>query len=164
MVAHKIKSSLINYKTNKEHLNEMLKLISQKDPNFQQNSDLNFAIGKAYEDMEDYEKSFKYFNTANILKNKNLNFQFKNEEKLFNNLKFFFNNCDYKKQIQSLKEKKIIFIIGMPRSGTTLVEQIIASHKNVYQAARKRCSLPHAPRCSLLPARKAFNDCRHSPF
>ena len=134
MVAHKIKSSLINYKTNKEHLNEMLKLISQKDPNFQQNSDLNFAIGKAYEDIEDYEKSFKYFNTANILKNKNLNFQFKNEEKLFNNVKFFFNSCDYKKQIQSLKEKKIIFIIGMPRSGTTLVEQIIASHKNVYGA------------------------------
>ena len=31
-------------------------------------------------------------------------------------------------------KKKIIFIVGMPRSGTTLAEQIISSHKNVYGA------------------------------
>ena len=38
------------------------------------------------------------------------------------------------KSLNFFSKKKIIFICGMPRSGTTLVEQIIASHKEVYGA------------------------------
>ena len=45
-----------------------------------------------------------------------------------------FKDIDLNKSHKSFFKKKIIFICGMPRSGTTLVEQIIASHKEVYGA------------------------------
>ena len=92
---------------------------------------LYFALGKAFEDVNDIESSYKILNEANKLKNKSTNFNFSKTEKLFNNVIKLFENIDENliKKKQNLKQ--IIFICGMPRSGTTLVEQIIASHSKV---------------------------------
>jgi len=45
-----------------------------------------------------------------------------------------FKNIDYSKVQLSNNNKKIIFVVGMPRSGTSLVEQILSSHSKVYGA------------------------------
>jgi hypothetical protein len=88
-------------------------------------------MGKAFEDVGDIENSYKFLNEANKLKNKNTNFDFSKTEKLFNNVIKLFEDIyeNFIKKKQNLK--RIIFICGMPRSGTTLVEQIIASHSKV---------------------------------
>ena len=49
-------------------------------------------------------------------------------------MKSIFKDIDLSIRHKSFSNKKIIFICGMPRSGTTLVEQIISSHKKVYGA------------------------------
>ena len=51
-----------------------------------------------------------------------------------NNIINIFENIDLNESNRSFLDKKIIFICGMPRSGTTLTEQIISSHKKVYGA------------------------------
>ena len=93
---------------------------------------LNFALGKAHEDIESYEKAFKFYETGNNLYKKNISYNVKDEIHNFEEIKNFFkfNNID------SLDDygQKIIFVLGMPRSGTTLTEQILSSHKNVYGA------------------------------
>ena len=61
---------------------------------------------------------------------KNYNKTLNNVEKLFDNIIKLFETIDIKYP-KTLEDKKNIFICGMPRSGTTLAEQIIASHKNV---------------------------------
>ena len=93
---------------------------------------LSFALGKALEDTGDYTNSFKHLSIANKIKNEKINYNIDQDEKLFNNIKKLFDN----KSLTKIKpsNKKIIFIVGMPRSGTTLIEQIISSHRLVYGA------------------------------
>ena len=93
---------------------------------------ISFALGKAYEDIKDYRKSFEFLEKANKIVAKEINYQFNKDLELFSRIRFLFEKFRIKKFSDC--ENKIIFIIGMPRSGTTLTEQIISSHKNVYGA------------------------------
>jgi len=93
---------------------------------------LHFALGKAYEDINDFENSNIHVQKANNLKNLSINYGINNEIQLFKNIKQFFNNSKIN-QIKQ-KNKKLLFVLGMPRSGTSLVEQILSSHKKVFGA------------------------------
>ena len=53
---------------------------------------LHFALGKAYEDINDYKNSSKHIQKANNLKNMSINYNINNEIQLFKNIKKFFNN------------------------------------------------------------------------
>ena len=132
-LADKSISTMHKY-TNKDdpHLLSMKK----KLPNIKFENDLQslyFALGKAYEDLDDHKESFKFLKLGNDIADKN-NYDFKDDENLFLAIKKSFKTFDKNKVLNS--DTKIIFIVGMPRSGTTLAEQIISAHKNVYGAGR----------------------------
>ena len=129
--AHKLLSSIVDYNKEPEHLEQMKNLNMKDGLKFDQKIDLNFALGKAYEDVGDYENSFKSLEKANKIKRKNIFFDIKNEKNLFESIKKSFNDVNFDKEIKNQIKENIIFICGMPRSGTTLVEQILAAHKNV---------------------------------
>jgi hypothetical protein len=97
--------------------------------------DLSFALGKAYEDIGNYEKSFENLEKGNKLKKTKINYQIDNQAiipfKLFKNITKTFDGLDLESLKQKSESKRIIFICGMPRSGTTLIEQIIAAHPQV---------------------------------
>ena len=132
-LSHKFLSSLIDYKNNdnKEHLNKMLSLLDDKTLFNDQRMNISFAIGKSYEDMGDYAKSFKYLDKGNELKKESLSYKIEKDEKLFNSIINAFQDFEFNNNKIKPNKKNVIFICGMPRSGTTLVEQIIASHKEV---------------------------------
>ncbi len=109
-----------------------LKLIDIKNLNDINKIFFYLSMAKRYEIIKNYEKSFYYYDLGNNLKKKYSNFSIDNENDRFDVVKkitekFKFN---IKKNIGN-KSSKPIFIIGMPRSGTTLVEQIISSHSKV---------------------------------
>ena len=56
------------------------------------------------------------------------------EVKLFNKIKKKFENTNFENYPNYQEGKKLIFIVGLPRSGTTLAHQILASHSKVYGA------------------------------
>ena len=94
---------------------------------------INFALAKANEDLQNFEQSFLHYLKGNELRKKILNYDFKNDVMLFDqikaNSKLIFENS---LNINDLKVSLIpVFIVGMPRSGTSLVEQIISSHSKV---------------------------------
>lgn len=147
--AEKTFEKLTNIDFNNTHVDKQRSLIrkykSKDDPHLKQMEEkikkinidvikqpLLFALGKAYEDIKDYKKSFLCLKEGNDLANKRINYDIKKDRSLFENLKNFFNES--KIEYTSKKNKKVIFILGMPRSGTTLVEQIISSHHKVYGA------------------------------
>ena len=90
---------------------------------------LYFALGKAYEDIKDYKKSFKHLEAANKIADTEINYNINDDITLFNQIKNLFENFKTEKTITS--DKRIIFIVGMPRSGTSLAEQILSAHKDV---------------------------------
>ena len=93
--------------------------------------DLFFALGKVYEDLGNIDKSFTFLKKANTTKKELTNYKIENDEKLFKKIISFHNNSDLKKKEFPQQSKKIIFILGMPRTGTSMVEQIISNHSEV---------------------------------
>tara|TARA_B100001250_G_scaffold413608_1_gene448302 strand:+ start:370 stop:1917 length:1548 start_codon:yes stop_codon:yes gene_type:complete len=131
--AHIILNNFTNYKDNEKHFKELLKLNNIQELNFQDKASINFSIGKAHEDKKNYDEAFKYFKQANLFIKKSINYNAKNNIKLFENIKSTFKTINNKK-IKNINNKKVIFICGLPRSGTTLVEQILSSHSKVSAA------------------------------
>ena len=130
--ADKMMSSLINYKNNNDHLLSMEQKLKELKLDDNQKIFLHFAIGKAYEDQNNYLKATEHIELGNNLKMSSSTYNLDREKKLFKNIKDLFINYDFTKQRLPESKKKILFILGMPRSGTTLVEQIISSHPDVY--------------------------------
>jgi len=95
--------------------------------------DLYFSLGILNEKIKNYEISAKYFAKANNLKRKINPFNFVELENHFINLMHVFENLSFDK-INFKDQKKIIFIIGLPRSGTSLLEAILGANKNIYSA------------------------------
>ncbi|OUV60213.1 MAG: hypothetical protein CBC82_08750, partial [Cellvibrionales bacterium TMED122] len=89
-----------------------------------------FALAKASEDLEDTANAFQFYAEGNALRKKQLGYDKAQDSKLFEKLK-----ASYPRMTENTFEPEIVdsettpvFIVGMPRSGTTLVEQIISSH------------------------------------
>ena len=94
---------------------------------------LSFALAKAYEDLNQIDNSFKFYSDGNALRKKMLNYNIHQDIEYFDQLKKSCLNIKKNslKNVNLINNPRPIFIIGMPRSGTTLIEQIISSHSNV---------------------------------
>lgn len=97
--------------------------------------ELAFALGKAYADMKDDVQSFEYYRQGNALKRESLDYTIEHDRQLFAAIKDVF-TAEFLQQHTGIgcDDATPIFIIGMPRSGTTLTEQILASHSQVHGA------------------------------
>lgn len=97
--------------------------------------DMEFALGKAYNDLGDYGEAFQHWTQGQALRGKTESFDHEAygrliEEKINRfSLEYFRTHAG----LGSDSELPIL-IVGMPRSGTTLVEQIISSHPEVFGA------------------------------
>jgi tetratricopeptide (TPR) repeat protein len=93
---------------------------------------LCFALGKAYEDRADYAESWSYYETGNALKRAESRYRPELIERNTAHQKrvctreFFAQRTGY-----GVPSMAPIFVIGLPRSGSTLIEQILASHSAV---------------------------------
>jgi tetratricopeptide (TPR) repeat protein len=95
-------------------------------------SQLHFSLGKAYEDNLAYEESFEHYEKANKLRRSTLNFDISDIRAKVDSLKSILNQELIEKiQSKSKSNDAPIFIVGLHRSGTTLVEQILSSHSYV---------------------------------
>ena len=122
-------------------------LIENKNLGVKDEISLSFALAKVYEDLGDLSKQFEFLNKGNKLRKKALNYSLEKDQARFLLLKKIFKSCPNPLKINTDSSTiRPIFIVGMPRSGTSLVEQIIATHQDVYGAGELRslatCSLP----------------------
>ncbi len=90
-------------------------------------------LGKLYDSIKDYDTAFYYFKQANDSLDKNYNpLDYKNYISALIN---YFSQDKYASIPSSQNTSdELIFIVGMPRSGTSLIEQIISSHSDVFGA------------------------------
>ena len=128
-------SQSTKYKVGNEHYKMMCSKIEKLNFTDNQKVNLLFALAKAEEDLDQIEKSFKNLQQGNQIKRSISNFNIDDEIELFKSIKEGFKGIRIDKiSTDNISNKNIIFILGMPRSGTSLVEQIITSHSNVYGA------------------------------
>jgi Flp pilus assembly protein TadD len=96
---------------------------------------LDFALGRAYADLKDYGRSFQYFLAGNARKRALVSYDEKSMFSMFDNIEHIFTPELIKAKSGYGNPSRVpIFVLGMPRSGTTLTEQILASHPMVHGA------------------------------
>ena len=92
----------------------------------------SFALGKAFEDRQDYSKAFAYYSRGNAKKRPKLNYDPTEFQRTNDRIIDVFTREFFEQQAgQGCKDDAPILIIGLPRSGSTLLEQILASHSQV---------------------------------
>lgn len=127
--------SLSNLKTyrftdsemNLMHEQEQNPLLAPKDRGY-----LSFALGKAYEDQDNFEQAFKFYAEGNLVKKNESRYD---ADKISEEFKLQQDICT--KELFEQHAGKghnapdPIFILGLPRAGSTLLEQILSSHSQV---------------------------------
>ena len=125
--------TIINHKKNGKYLKKIEKIKEKNNLSLEQKIDLYFSLGKAYEDLNEKEKSVNYYLLANKSKKEITKYNFKIHKEHFDQIYEIFKNIDFDdKKLKIINNKKVIFFCGLPRTGSTLFENIIASHKEVY--------------------------------
>jgi tetratricopeptide (TPR) repeat protein len=96
---------------------------------------LLFALSQAYERAGRYEESFRHLLEGNRLRRSQVNYDERPARRRFERLRQIFTaELLAEKRDQGAASEVPIFVLGFPRSGTTLVEQILASHPAVHGA------------------------------
>ena len=117
------------YKQDDWHYLSLLEKIESSKLQEIEKIELYFSLSKANEDMNNISEAYKFLKKGNDL-NKKIKYEINTDLKLIKNIKDLFEKIDFKK-FSNKNSDKIIFILGMPRSGTSLIEQIISSHSKV---------------------------------
>jgi tetratricopeptide (TPR) repeat protein len=96
---------------------------------------LHFAVGKLLDDLGEYQEAMQHFDAANILRRRETTFDRTVFSQHCDRLAARFNSSFFANAAFGaafgLADETPLLIIGMPRSGTTLVEQIVSSHPAV---------------------------------
>ncbi len=96
---------------------------------------LDFALGKAYADVRDHRRSFHHLLAANAAKRARIAYDERSTFDFFDRIERAFSaGLIAAKGGGGDPSRRPIFVLGMPRSGTTLVEQLLASHPSVHGA------------------------------
>lgn len=127
--------SLANTKTYRFTESEMTQMgqqVERGDVSADDKIHLHFALGKAFEDSHSYDEAFSHYDAGNTLKQQQIKYnpaaferQVKEQQKHCDHV--LFENND---KVGDLNADPI-FIVGLPRAGSTLLEQILASHSQV---------------------------------
>jgi len=112
---------------------QMQSLLSANNLNQSERVALCFALAKAYADLGEKDELFKVLNEGNQLRKEELSYSIEKDLNNHSLLRKIFKSSTKKSSYKSLTIRPI-FIVGMPRSGTSLVEQIISSHHKVHGA------------------------------
>lgn len=94
---------------------------------------VNFALGKVYQDHAQYSRAFKHYVEGNRQYRRKIKYSTESQRHYFSEIQKYLNE-DFVKRNAAAQDatEAPVFIVGMPRSGTTLVEQILGSHPEVY--------------------------------
>ncbi len=107
---------------------------------------LNFALGKAYEDRGEYDRAFGHIDRGNAMRRVNENYDPVQTEVIHDRIIDTF-SAEFiaEKGGHGDPDPSPIFIVGLPRSGSTLIEQILASHSQV-EGTHELADLPRVIR------------------
>lgn len=124
--------SLAKQTPENNHLHTLKNLFEQSDKNADAQLILGHAIAKTLEDLGQYPESLTWLKRAKSSKNKQVSFDRAAQTKVFETAKNWVQSTADIAQVSTAETP--IFVVGLPRTGTTLVDRILSSHKYVGSA------------------------------
>jgi tetratricopeptide (TPR) repeat protein len=158
---HLLKVSINKSKQDDTLAEDLLPFVEDVNLDVVTKTSVHFALGKIYDDQNNFKEAFNYYLKGNALKNKHLNFDCEDDEATCSELIAFFNKDFFAQHTHlGVKSNLPVVIVGMPRSGTTLTEQIISSHPDVIGAGEVAFwTRSHTAMPLRLDSAYAYPDC-----
>ena len=156
-------TSLEKYQKENSHLKSMLKQLENLELSDNQNMYLYFGLHKVYKDLKNYDKSLNYLKTANKLQRNLLSYDLNFHVSLSKKIKSIFNKLKLENYRKNNSGNNNIFILGMPRSGTSLIEKILSSHSDVSSISESNF-IPEKTHHSLNRDFEGFKEFLNSNF
>ena len=115
-----------------KHVEQMEVLLRETAMPPEKNIFLYYALGKEYEDLQEWDKAFEYFKRAGDAVTSIANYDIADDIAIIDTV-IKTCNSDWLQQgpTPPVQDKTPLFVVGLPRTGTTLTERIIASHSKV---------------------------------
>jgi tetratricopeptide (TPR) repeat protein len=125
-------SNLKTFQFSDDEVAAMQDLIVKEDLDQTDEVHLAFALGKAFEDAGDYEAAFAHYDHGNQLRRTQEHYDPVHTEDINRRIREVFTpEFVARRQRAGYDGVRPIFIVGLPRSGSTLLEQILSSHRLV---------------------------------
>ncbi len=125
-------ADLKNYSFSDSEIAAMRQLLDHSGVERASAAQLQFALGKAFEQRQQYAGAFSHYARGNALRRLDAPFDIEHFERRTARVRAFFDAGFFARLAGSGDQSAApIFIVGLPRSGSTLVEQILASHSRV---------------------------------
>ncbi len=107
--------------------------LEQHNPDKRDQVLIHFSLGKMYDDIGDTERAFHFYQLGNQLKSSEFSgdVQRAHHDEVSSLIEMFDQDFFITYQDVGCESTQPVFVVGMPRSGTTLTEQILASHREV---------------------------------
>ncbi len=134
--AHIRLSELKTYQKNDPHILQMEELLKQYPTHDELSIHIHFSLANAYSNLHDLEHNIEHIFKGNARQHSVSKYDIEKDILLSHKIKELskvkWPKVPESPHPQGKKAKQIIYILGMPRSGTSLTEQIISSHSKVY--------------------------------
>lgn len=91
----------------------------------------SFALGKAFDDLAEFRGAFQYYSEANELAKSRVSYDPVDTSKLVNRCERVFTHEYFESPRKACDADDPIFIVGLPRSGSTLLEQVLSNHSAI---------------------------------
>jgi tetratricopeptide (TPR) repeat protein len=132
--AHRSLSNLKQYSPDDPHIVQMERLYAAAGDRQSARMELGFALAKAHDDIGNVHTAFEYLADGNQLRKAVQGYDIEDDIALFSDIRRLFAAAEAasSKTTYSSASPRPVFIVGMLRSGTSLVEQILASHSQVH--------------------------------
>jgi tetratricopeptide (TPR) repeat protein len=125
-------SQLLRFNTSEEPIKLLERCQQQLEPQDKGHIMLHYASGKIYEDTGYYTKAFDHYSQGAALKRRQRPYNISQDLALMKTVVEFSDTQQaLTSSISDITEQSPIFIVGLPRTGTTLVERILASHPQI---------------------------------
>jgi tetratricopeptide (TPR) repeat protein len=125
-------ADLKNYAFSDAEVSAMQQLLAREPRERAQDAQLHFALGKAFEQRRQYAEAFAHYAQGNAVRRLDSPFDIEHFERRTARIRAFFSPAFFAERHGSGDPSPApIFIVGLPRSGSTLIEQILASHSRV---------------------------------
>jgi tetratricopeptide (TPR) repeat protein len=132
--AQAMRSSLRKQTKESNHIQELESILGHRKLPAQGKVNICYGLAKEYDDLGKFETSFSYLQQGANDRRGRMSYDVNNEIKTIDAIKNTYQKDIFEKNIVGNANEEAIFIIGLPRTGTTLVERILGSHTHVYAA------------------------------
>jgi tetratricopeptide (TPR) repeat protein len=132
--AHSALSDLRKQTPKRNHVQRLLAALAAAQSDVDGELHVRHALAKEYEDLGDFGAAFEHLTAGKAKKRAQLRYSFEDDRVLFAKVEALFDRSRVAQGAVGHPSTEPVFVIGMPRTGTTLVERILSSHSQVLSA------------------------------